>query len=108
MTTDTALALLAEGINNGYISHADECEFYEGYACDCGIDEYRKRITALLDSGEWISVKDRLPTRMDADYDGQIMVCVDGFICIRHWTTQTDPRTRRDKWQPLPPLPKGE
>ena len=101
MTADKD-ALLREGMLKGYINHACLCEAWDGYACDCGLDSYRARITAALaekDDG-WIkcSGKDgaaRNATFIDSELLGKYNICTE----------------RNGVWyarSPLPPLPKGE
>jgi len=103
MTTDTALALLAEAedaicILSDSIRDRTVSEYYSNL---------RDRITALLDSGRWISVKDGLPlvgmSVLVSEPNRPVeKTCHDG----RDWVLPH--KSKVTHWMPLPPLPKGD
>ena len=115
MTTDNALALLAEALESLQGGLEDGGDLETEYSKHDR--ELCKRITALLDSGGWISVKDRLPEKMGSYLvvlcGGPHDLIPDIAYFYPDWEPNSKWATPRGcatvtHWQPLPPLPKGE
>lgn len=56
-----------------------------------------------MNSNDWINVKDRRPTRQDADNSGKVLGYADVFgVIIDHWE-----HPYSTHWMPLPPRPES-
>jgi len=113
MTTDTALALLAE-----QVALLKECR--DALQCHARQETkslrermvvQRNRITALLDSGGWLPIetapKNHLPILVYGPY-GQLVAFKD--ITWAWWPVPASEKLdyTPTHWQPLSPLPKGD
>lgn len=58
--------------------------------------------------GEWISVKDRLPTEQDAIEGGFVLANTKENVIIARWSDIIKFKEFVTHWQPLPEPPKGE
>lgn len=74
-----------------------------------GVDPVEAIADFLIDNGvtiqKWISVKDGLPTKEDADRKGHVQVVFNGYVTTWKWDLISGVR-EITHWMPLPEPPK--
>ena len=72
-------------------------------------------LTNAIDAlkGPWVKTADRLPTEVDADFEGAVLVSQKSYddyedykIAIVHWETVVNFLEDFEFWSSIPPLPK--
>ena len=109
MTTDTALALLAEA--RKFMDHYWACNrsrfgFHE--KCGCGRDELLNRITALLDSGGWMPIETAPDDTREVEVTDGVNRCYGNCVKGHLWNYNDRDMHIATHWRDLPPLPKGD